>query len=104
MIKNTSTNLFRKYINLSRALAVIIVAIYHFFLMTLSSGFIGVNIFFVISGYIVTGSIIQFHKKSNISYPVFLKKRINSLTHVLMIFAVYINFIFKRAVTKSLAN
>lgn len=48
---------FRKDINGLRALAVISVVLYHFNIPLFSGGFSGVDIFFVISGYLMTGII-----------------------------------------------
>lgn len=42
-----------------RALAVISVIIFHLFPNSIPGGFVGVYIFFVISGYVVTGSLIS---------------------------------------------
>ncbi|MFL4213707.1 acyltransferase, partial [Enterobacter mori] len=48
---------FRKDINGLRALAVISVVLYHFDTPFFSGGFSGVDIFFVISGFLMTGII-----------------------------------------------
>ncbi|WP_104200446.1 acyltransferase family protein [Cryobacterium sp. Y29] len=44
-----------------RALAVIAVALYHFFPAMLPGGFIGVDVFFVISGFLITGLLVSEH-------------------------------------------
>lgn len=49
---------FRKDINGLRALAVIAVAFYHFGIAGFTGGFIGVDVFFVISGFLMTGIIL----------------------------------------------
>ncbi|MGF1698539.1 acyltransferase [Vibrio lamellibrachiae] len=51
--------IFRHDINSLRAFAVVAVVIYHFFPSILPGGFIGVDIFFVISGYLMTRIILQ---------------------------------------------
>lgn len=48
---------FRKNINALRAIAVISVVLFHFKVSGFSGGFAGVDIFFVISGYLMTGII-----------------------------------------------
>lgn len=48
---------FRKDINGLRAIAVIAVVLFHFKIYGFSGGFAGVDIFFVISGYLMTGII-----------------------------------------------
>ncbi|EQA9695526.1 acyltransferase family protein, partial [Acinetobacter baumannii] len=50
MIKNK----FRYDINGLRAYAVALVVLFHFQILGFSAGFIGVDIFFVISGYLMT--------------------------------------------------
>lgn len=48
---------FRKNINALRALAVLSVVLFHFRIPGFSGGFIGVDVFFVISGFLMTGII-----------------------------------------------
>jgi peptidoglycan/LPS O-acetylase OafA/YrhL len=50
---------FRKDINGLRALAVIAVVLYHFNPNWMPGGFAGVDVFFVISGYLMTGIIFR---------------------------------------------
>lgn len=50
---------FRKDINGLRAWAVLAVVLFHFKLLGVSGGFIGVDIFFVISGFFMTGIIVD---------------------------------------------
>lgn len=46
---------FRRDINGLRAYAVLLVVLFHFGLPVVKGGFVGVDIFFVISGYLMTG-------------------------------------------------
>lgn len=66
---------FRKDINSLRALAVIAVVLYHFFPDILPGGFIGVDIFFVISGYLMTGIIVRGIIEKNFNLVEFYSKR-----------------------------
>ena len=54
-----SQRVFRQDINALRAWAVISVVLYHFGVLGFSGGFLGVDIFFVISGYLMTGIIVS---------------------------------------------
>ena len=54
-----NTKQFRYDINDLRAYAVILVVLFHFQVFGFSAGFIGVDIFFVISGYLMTKIIID---------------------------------------------
>jgi peptidoglycan/LPS O-acetylase OafA/YrhL len=56
---NSSNHSYRNEIDGLRALAVIAVIINHFNAKILPSGYLGVDIFFVISGYVITGSLIK---------------------------------------------
>lgn len=50
---------YRKDIDGVRAIAIVSVVLFHYFPRVFGSGFIGVDIFFVISGYLITSSIIN---------------------------------------------
>jgi peptidoglycan/LPS O-acetylase OafA/YrhL len=48
-----------KWLNSMRALGVLLVLVYHFFPSLLPGGFIGVDIFFVVSGYLITSLLLR---------------------------------------------
>ena len=50
---------FRKSINALRALAVLSVVLFHFKVPGFEGGFAGVDVFFVISGFLMTGIIVN---------------------------------------------
>ena len=54
-----SNNKFRKDINGLRAWAVVAVVLFHFGVSGFSGGFVGVDVFFVISGFLMTGIILR---------------------------------------------
>ncbi|TFC27432.1 acetyltransferase [Cryobacterium sp. TMT1-3] len=63
-----------------RALAVIAVVLYHFFPAVLPGGFIGVDVFFVISGFLITGLLVSEHTRSGrISLGRFWQRRARRL-------------------------
>ena len=66
---------FRKDINGLRAIAVIAVLLFHFNPGWLPGGFAGVDIFFVISGYLITGIILRSLSAGNFSLLAFYKSR-----------------------------
>lgn len=67
---------YRPDIDGLRAIAVLSVLIFHFFPSLLPGGFVGVDIFFVISGYLITSIIINDVKNQCFSFWGFYKKRI----------------------------
>lgn len=66
---------FRKDINGLRAIAVIAVMLFHFNPAWLPGGYAGVDIFFVISGYLITGIIFRGLQKNSFSVVAFYKSR-----------------------------
>lgn len=54
-----NTSKFRNDINGLRALAVVLVILYHFGIPGFNGGFVGVDIFFVISGFLMTGIVVK---------------------------------------------
>ncbi|MBB1201090.1 acyltransferase [Enterobacteriaceae bacterium 89] len=67
---------YRPDIDGLRAFAVLSVVIFHAFPNSLAGGFVGVDVFFVISGYLISSIIIRDIKKNNFSFLHFYKKRI----------------------------
>jgi peptidoglycan/LPS O-acetylase OafA/YrhL len=68
---------YRPDIDGLRALAVLAVVIYHFNKQWLPGGFVGVDIFFVISGYLITGII--YSKGTNFSFADFYGRRVRRI-------------------------
>lgn len=66
---------FRKDINGLRAFAVIAVLLFHFNPDWLPGGFAGVDVFFVISGYLITGILFRALEKGNLSLVAFYRSR-----------------------------
>ncbi|MFA6226943.1 MAG: acyltransferase family protein [Candidatus Paceibacterota bacterium] len=70
---------YRKDIDGLRALAVLLVIIFHAFPTILAGGFIGVDIFFVISGYLISGIILKALENNQFSYIDFYRRRIKRI-------------------------
>jgi len=67
---------FRADINALRALAVTLVVLFHFHVPGFGGGFMGVDIFFVISGYLMTKIVVSGLERGNFSYLNFLVARV----------------------------
>lgn len=76
---------FREDINGLRAWAVIAVLLFHFSLIGLPGGFAGVDVFFVISGYLMTAIIVGGYEKGNFSVWKFYMARSRRILPALMV-------------------
>ena len=89
-MRNTIRNLtvkeisFRKDINFLRAIAVLAVVIYHFNKDFLKGGWLGVDLFFFISGYLISNKLIVGLRKNKKYISLFFKKRFLRLTPALI--------------------
>lgn len=70
---------FRKDINGLRAFAVIAVVLFHFNAAWMPGGFAGVDVFFVISGFLMTGIIFRGMEQDNFSTLDFYVARANRI-------------------------
>jgi len=93
-------NSYRDEIDGLRALAVSSVVIFHFFPKFLPSGFLGVDIFFIISGYLVTNNLIKTLFINKNKLKLFYINRIKRLFPALFVFifitTISISFIYIR--------
>lgn len=84
MIENSKIS-YRQDIDGLRAIAVLSVIFFHLNNSFLSGGFIGVDIFFVISGFLITKILISDIEKDNFSFLLFYIKRIRRIFPALFV-------------------
>ena len=70
---------YREDIDWLRAIAVLAVVAFHFETPAVFGGFVGVDIFFVISGYLITGIIASEVKSGSFSFAQFYERRVRRL-------------------------
>jgi peptidoglycan/LPS O-acetylase OafA/YrhL len=71
---------YRADIQALRALAVLFVILYHAKLKLFADGYVGVDVFFVISGYLITGLLVrECERKGRIDFRSFYARRIRRL-------------------------
>lgn len=105
--------IYRKDIDLLRTVAVLLVVIFHADKTFLTGGFIGVDVFFVISGFLITSIIYPQIKVGKFSYKTFFIKRANRLlpaslimtaTTVLLFAFLYPSNLFENVVEAALSS
>jgi peptidoglycan/LPS O-acetylase OafA/YrhL len=82
--------MFRKDINGLRALAVIAVVIFHFKPTWMEGGFAGVDVFFVISGFLMTGIIFRSLELNDFSVLKFYVARANRIIPALALLCIFL--------------
>jgi len=76
----TSKNKYIKQIDGLRGISILSVALYHFFPNIFIGGFIGVDIFFVISGFVISKILMEeYNEKKSISFKIFYANRIKRI-------------------------
>ena len=80
--------IFRSDINGLRAWAVIAVILYHFSIPGFTGGFVGVDIFFVISGFLMTKIVVQGLEQGNFSFWDFYLARARRILPALLVLSV----------------
>ena len=84
-------HLWRNDITGLRALAVLPVLIFHAFPSLIPGGFFGVDVFFVISGYLISGIIFRGMIKESFSYRSFYEKRIKRILPNLLLLLTFVS-------------
>jgi len=88
---------YNPYLDGLRGLSVILVVLFHFFPDIFSFGFVGVDIFFLLSGYLITTIIINKIEKKTFSFKEFYRNRARRLFPaliVVLVFALILGFFF----------
>ncbi|KAF0701243.1 Aste57867_8237 [Aphanomyces stellatus] len=80
---------YRPDIDGLRALAVVPVVLFHAYPMALPGGFIGVDIFFVISGYLISSILFKEHARGTFTYADFYSRRIRRIFPALILMLVF---------------
>jgi peptidoglycan/LPS O-acetylase OafA/YrhL len=83
--QETAKHQYRPEIDGLRAFAIIPVVIYHAFPSLMPGGFIGVDIFFVISGFLITQILIEQNAKGTFTYVGFYERRIRRIFPALVL-------------------
>ena len=77
---------FNKNIQGMRAVAVLAVVLMHLSVSWLPGGFVGVDIFFVISGYLITGLLVrEYERTGSISFTAFYGRRVRRLFPAMLV-------------------
>ncbi|MEP1471044.1 MAG: acyltransferase family protein [Halieaceae bacterium] len=79
------TSQYRPDIDGLRALSVVIILFYHLQILTFSGGFVGVDVFFVISGFLITGIIMDDLENKRFSLRTFYRRRIARIVPALLV-------------------
>lgn len=81
---------FRRDINGLRAVAVVLVVLFHFGLLGMDGGFIGVDLFFVISGFLMTGIIYSRMEKGSFTVARFYLDRCRRILPALAVLCLFL--------------
>lgn len=89
---------FRSDINVLRGLSVLLVVFYHLNLKSFTNGFLGVDIFFVISGFLISSQILNKISNNQFIISSFYTKRLRRLLPSLLSVTIFIIVIFYNTV------
>ena len=84
-MSSTPSDRYRPDIDGLRAIAVLLVVNFHAFPQAMPGGFIGVDIFFVISGFLITGIVVRELEQKRFSLPTFYVRRIRRIFPALIV-------------------
>ncbi|SMX42678.1 acyltransferase family protein [Actibacterium lipolyticum] len=81
----SSSTVYRKDIDGMRALAVSVIVLFHMGVSQLAGGYVGVDIFFVISGFLITGLVLKDIRAQKFSFATFYMRRLRRLAPSLLV-------------------
>ena len=84
----TTTGGYRPEIDSLRAIAVLTVVLYHLDIGPFPGGFIGVDVFYVISGYLITGIIWREIAQGTFTFAGFYERRVRRIAPALLVLLV----------------
>ena len=84
---------YRKDIDVLRAISVLLVVFYHLEISLFAGGFIGVDVFFVISGYLITNIIVDKIDSNSFSLKSFYESRIRRIFPALFVMVLVVFFL-----------
>ena len=78
-------HIYRPDVDGLRAVAVLAVVLFHYHPAACPGGFVGVDVFFVISGYLITGILLRRHSTGTFSYADFYARRVRRIFPTLLV-------------------
>ena len=84
-ISNTSHIRYRPHIDGLRGIAILAVVLYHAKLFGITGGFVGVDVFFVISGFLITSIIVRDIRAGTFSLLGFWERRFRRIIPALIV-------------------
>nr|WP_203723394.1 acyltransferase family protein [Citrobacter freundii] len=82
--QKTTSRFYQPDVDGLRTVAVLLVLLFHVGFSSISGGFVGVDIFFVISGYLITGILVSGMERGTYKYSTFIASRISRLYPTLL--------------------
>ncbi|WP_407208763.1 acyltransferase family protein [Citrobacter sedlakii] len=82
--QKTASRFYQPDVDGLRTVAVLLVLLFHVGFSSIGGGFVGVDIFFVISGYLITGILVSGMEKGTYKYTTFIASRISRLYPTLL--------------------
>src|SRR5437588_1370612 len=95
----TSAVRYRKDIDGLRAIAVLTVILYHAGIPFFTGGFIGVDVFFVISGFLITSTLLKDLAQGKFSLAAFYERRARRILPALSVVVVFCLIVGPRLLT-----